>query len=316
MADKYNKKKLAQSAAIARLYYEEDLGQSEIAHQVGLSRPTVSRLLKLARETGIVEIKISNPLINSNRLSEQLSKKFNCKISVVPSNFNGELTALKGVGVYTAQYLQQLIKPHDIVCLDWGRTIHMVTSSLEKQVVPDVQVVQLQGGVNINNEETYADESVSEFAAALGATAHFLPLPPFFDNKTTKEIVEKDHFINQALQLGRAANIAVYSVGAVRKDLLLFQLGYFNKSQKKQLQEKAVGEVISHFIDSNGDIVSRELDERTVGIGLKDLKSKDHSILVASGILKTPVVYAAIKAGYPNELILDQAIGQELLTYQ
>ncbi|WEV38837.1 sugar-binding transcriptional regulator [Lactobacillus sp. ESL0680] len=315
MADKYDKKKLAQSAAIARLYYEDDLDQTEIAKQVGLSRPTVSRLLKLARETGVVKIQISNPLINGDHLSDRLSKKFNCKISVVPSNFNGELTALNGVGAYAAQYLMRLIKPHDIVGLGWGKTMHVVTTNLEKRAVSDVQVVQLKGGVNINNEETYADESVTEFANAIGAAAHFLPLPPFFDNKVTKEIVEKDRFINKTLQLGRAANIAVYSVGTVRKDALLFQLGYFNKTQKKQLQEKAVGDIVSRFIDRDGNIVSRGLDERTVGIELSDLKSKEHSILVASGILKAPVVYAVIKAGYANELILDQAIAQELLTY-
>ncbi|WEV43815.1 sugar-binding transcriptional regulator [Lactobacillus sp. ESL0684] len=316
MPEKYDKRKLTQSAAVARLYYEDNLGQTEIARDMGISRPTVSRLLKLAREAGVVKIEISNPLVNTTNLSEQLSEKFKCKILVVPNNFNGELTAIKGVGAYAAQYLTQLVKPHDIIGLGWGQTIHMVTSQLEKHSVPDVSVVQLKGGVNINNEETYADESVTELANALDASAHFLPLPPFFDNKLTKEIVEQDQFIENTLKLGRKANIAIFSVGTVRKDALLFQLGYFNNAQKQALQQDAVGDIVSRFIDSNGEIVSRELNDRTVGIELADLKTKAHSVLIASGILKAPTVYAVIKAGYANEFILDQAIAQELLTYQ
>ncbi|WEV71040.1 sugar-binding transcriptional regulator [Lactobacillus sp. ESL0785] len=316
MAEKYDRKKLALSATAARLYYEDDLGQSEIAQHLGISRPTVSRLLKLARESGIVRIEICNPFIGTEDLSEQLSTEFKKKIMVVPNNFNGELTAVKGVGAYAAQYLSDLIKPHDIVGLGWGRTIHMVTSNFKKRTVPDVKIVQLKGGDNINSKETYANESVTDLANALGASAHFLPLPPFFDDKLTKEIVEQDRFIRDTLKLGRKANIAMYSVGTVRKDALLFQLGYFSKTQKAALQQDAVGDIVSRFIDHNGKIVDPKLNEKTVGIGLNDLKKKQHSILVASGILKAPVVYAVIKAGYANEFILDQAIAQELLTYK
>ena len=40
---------------VAQLYYHQNLNQSEISKIVGLSRPTVSRMLEEAREVGIVE---------------------------------------------------------------------------------------------------------------------------------------------------------------------------------------------------------------------------------------------------------------------
>ena len=43
---------------VARLYYEKDRTQNEIAGIYGISRPMVSKLLKEAKEEGIVKITI------------------------------------------------------------------------------------------------------------------------------------------------------------------------------------------------------------------------------------------------------------------
>ena len=40
---------------VARLYYEKDRTQNEIAEIYGISRPMVSKLLKEAKEEGIVK---------------------------------------------------------------------------------------------------------------------------------------------------------------------------------------------------------------------------------------------------------------------
>ncbi|MDF7663921.1 sugar-binding transcriptional regulator [Bifidobacterium sp. ESL0763] len=315
MSERYERKKLAQSITVARLYYEDALDQTEIAHNLGISRPTVSRLLKLARKTGVIKIEINNPFVNAEDLGVQLVEKYKLNIHVVPNNYNGEVSVLDGIGAYTAQYLSQTLKPKDVIGLGWGNTIHSVTEHMPRVPMPDVQVVQLKGGINLGYEHTYANESVTQMAYALGATPHFLPLPPFFDSDVTKEIVEQDKFIKSTLELGRTANIALFTVGTVRNDALLFRLGYFDAKQKAALQRKAVGDVVSRFIDRDGNVVSDSLNDRTVGIGLDDLKAKKHSIVVAAGILKAPVVHAVMKAGYANEFIVDQAIAQELLTY-
>lgn len=46
---------------VARLYYEKDRTQNEIAEIYGISRPMVSKLLKEAKEEGIVKITIAAP---------------------------------------------------------------------------------------------------------------------------------------------------------------------------------------------------------------------------------------------------------------
>ena len=45
----------------ARLYYESDMSQQKIANELGISRPSVSRLLQYAKDRGFVQIKIIDP---------------------------------------------------------------------------------------------------------------------------------------------------------------------------------------------------------------------------------------------------------------
>ncbi|SUM30650.1 Sor operon activator [Staphylococcus gallinarum] len=60
---------------ICKLYYQQELNQSRIAEIMGVSRPTVSKYLTLAKEKGIVEIKINeNDLLE---LETKLENKFN-----------------------------------------------------------------------------------------------------------------------------------------------------------------------------------------------------------------------------------------------
>ena len=48
----------------AVMYYEQSASQQEIALQLGVSRPTVSRLLQRARDLGIVQIEIVPPHVD------------------------------------------------------------------------------------------------------------------------------------------------------------------------------------------------------------------------------------------------------------
>lgn len=109
--------------------------------------------------------------------------------------------------------------------------------------------------------------------------------------------------------------MALFTVGTVRSEALIFQLGYFNEQEKAQLQKDAIGDIFSRFVDGNGQIVNSQIDERTIGIQLNELKSKRYAILVATGNRKVAAVHAALTAHYTNCAILDQSLAQLLLDY-
>ena len=57
--------KIERMIAVAHMYYEEDMNQSQIAKKLRISRPLVSVLLKEAKACGIVKITMND--INTNR---------------------------------------------------------------------------------------------------------------------------------------------------------------------------------------------------------------------------------------------------------
>ncbi|WP_125582477.1 sugar-binding transcriptional regulator [Levilactobacillus cerevisiae] len=305
--------RLAQGLTVAKMYYQADQSQSQIAQRLGISRPTVSRLLQFAREQGLVRIQIVDPVQDVQTLETALRSAYNVDIHVVPTQLTATTDILNAVGAYAARYLEDIVQEHDVIGIGWGKTIYAIGSNLQPDTLTGVEVIQLKGSVSYSTEHTYAYESIDAFANAFHAVPQYLPLPVIFDHQQTKELVEKERHIQYLLELGEKANIAIYSVGTVRNNALVFQLGYLHEAEKESLQANAVGDIFSRYIDENGEIVNPQLNERTIGINLESLKQKEHSILVAAGDAKVPAVKAALLGGYPNCLIIDQHAAAQLL---
>ena len=65
----HNKNKLAISAA--KLYYQSGFSQADIAKELQLSRPSVSRLLQYAKDMGFVRIEIFDPIEDQGQLAQK-----------------------------------------------------------------------------------------------------------------------------------------------------------------------------------------------------------------------------------------------------
>jgi len=67
----------------ARLYYEDGLTQQQVADELGVSRPKVSRLLTRARAEGIVRITIVDPFATFGEVEQHLVETFGLREAVV-----------------------------------------------------------------------------------------------------------------------------------------------------------------------------------------------------------------------------------------
>lgn len=85
------------------------------------------------------------------------------------------------------------------------------------------------------------------------------------------------------------------------------------KKDRDIIQNRAVGDICSRFFDAQGNICDKELDERTVGIKLEELKAKEKRILVAGSQRKITAIKAALKGEFANILVTDQYTAEELL---
>ncbi|NHM31855.1 sugar-binding transcriptional regulator [Bacillus sp. C11] len=306
--------KLNKVIEAAKLYYLLDYNQNEIAKMLGVSRPTVSRFLQMAKSEGIVQISIMDPTEDTAKLERLLEEKFGLKKALVASIPQYEDHIIKNyLGEKAAVYLNEIVKDGDIIGVTWGTTLYHVAIELKQKFVKDVKVVQLKGGVSHAETNTYASEILYLFGKAFNTSPHYLPLPAIVDHAVVKQAMEADRHIRRILDLGRESNIAIFTIGPVKKDSLLFQLGYFTDEDLESLYPNAVGDICSRFFDKNGNICNESLNERTLGINLDDLKKKEKSILVAGGPNKLEGIYGALKGKFANVLVTDQFTAQFLL---
>ena len=129
-----------------------------------------------------------------------------------------------------------------------------------------------------------------------------------------KNSIISDKNIARTLRLAVQSDIAVYTIGLFNNDSVLVKADYFEQNEIDSLINKgAIGDICSRIIDSEGNICSRSLDERTIGIELNDLAKKKYAIAVAGGLEKLPAIRAALKGRWMNTLVVDDRVALELL---
>jgi deoxyribonucleoside regulator len=105
---------------IARLYYEHGKNQDDIACEYGISRSTVSRLLKEARESGIVRFQIIDPNSVCTQIAAGLEAKFNLKKAVVIEGDSDSVDVIKrDIGVAGASLFSRSIRGNQTIGIFW-----------------------------------------------------------------------------------------------------------------------------------------------------------------------------------------------------
>ncbi|THF78065.1 sugar-binding transcriptional regulator [Cohnella fermenti] len=314
MPDERSDDKLIRMIDIAKMYYQLDYSQQEIANKFGISRPTVSRFLQQAKEEGYVQIKIMDPFESNGALAAQLERKFKLKRAVICSVPQYEDAIVKKyLGIAAAEYLNETVKDNDVIATTWGTTLYEVAVNLQGKFANNVKVVQLNGGVSHSEANTYAHEIVQLFGRAFHTNPHFIPLPAIVDHYVVRQTVESDRHIRKTLELGKRANIAVFTVGVPTEDSLLIKANYFSDSELALIRERSAGDICSRYFDLDGQLLCEELNERTIGISLEELGQKEQAILVAGGAKKVAGIYGALKGRYTNVLVTDQCTAKYLL---
>ncbi len=298
----------------AKLYYQLDYSQNQIADTLGVSRPTVSRLLQQAKAEGIVTIDIKDPTEDVEVLRSLLKVKFQLKHVVIAFTPTYEESVVKKyIGQAAANYVHELAKDGDMISASWGSTMYQVALHLKEKSLNNSFVVQLNGGVSDADVHISPSEIVHLFGKAFNVTPYFMYLPAIVDHILVKQAMLTDRHIRRVMDMGKNANIAVFTAGAPTPDSVLINSNYFHDDELEIIKTNAVGDICSRYYDSNGEICLPSIDERTVGIELADLRTKEHSVLVAGGPSKINAIFGALKGKYGNTLVTDQITAKALL---
>ena len=141
-----------------------------------------------------------------------------------------------------------------------------------------------------------------------------MPLPAVVDNASLKNAILSDKNISKTLELGKKAEIALFTIGSFGFNSVLVKADYFEPEEVNELLKSgAVGDICSRIIKADGTICSKDLNDRTIGIDLEDLKKKQYSIAVVGGKVKLSATRAGLNGKWFNSLITDEWTATELL---
>ena len=292
----------------AKGYYDLDQTMGDIAKQLGLTRWQVGRLLRDAREQGVVRIEIVPRAQRRPDLESRLQRAYHLREAVVvPQAVEDDGLALDGVAQAAGQLLASLHPRPALVGVSWGRTMAAVAHWLPRRWNDGVEVVLLNGAMHIHAAAPRTSTIAESFALAGNGRATLLPVPAIVGRAQTREVLEQDPVIATVLALGRNAPVICFGLGSMTPDSVLVQSGAMTEADIARLRRKgAVGDILGRFIDAHGRIVDAELDARTIGLEPRAARDKAFSIGVAVGRRKHPVVLAALRAGFLSVLVTDE----------
>lgn len=303
-----------QCVQIARLYYEADLIQEEIGAQLGLSRVKVNRILRLAREAGILEIRINGIEEPSRAVEDQLLARWRLRDAVVVADAPTEtgLTSLLAEGA--AAWLAEQLRPGLRIGLGLGRTVSKLPDSFRVEKSVDCSFTEIEGAAPNQSTGFSSYNVTSRMGAIAGARTEFIFAPTFVTDRVLRDRLIEEPSISTALEQARRSDIILQSVGTVSESALLHIHGVLTDNDLTELRGLgAVGDALGHYFDQAGEPIHFRTDDIHVGLTLADLKSVPVSVLVAGGPEKVQAIRGGLRGGFFNVLVTDIATAQVLI---
>ncbi len=299
---------------IARQYYEQNLTQDEIAANFGLSRPTVSRMLKKALDDKIVFISIIDPFSRSSEYSEKLKKALGLKHSIVISGQLAEVSiARRNLALAAANYLYEVVQPGDIIGIGWGRTLYEIAESIEPQAHRNVLFVPMLGGIGQINPSLQVHSIIKKISDAFGGQWMQYYVPGILDSKALREELLQTAIVQDMQQLWKKMNKAVVGIGeSPASSEIIFQDNVDDTEKRWLVEQGAVGDICMNFFDRDGKPASY-IKQGIMSIELQDLARIPEVIAVATGEQKVNAIIGASRAKYVNTLITDEFTAMRVL---
>ncbi|PKM48165.1 MAG: transcriptional regulator, partial [Firmicutes bacterium HGW-Firmicutes-6] len=253
---------------ICEMYYNQDINQKLIAKELGLSRPTVSRILQNARERGIVKI-IIDPIFGNNYvdLEKKLESRYGLKEVFIVDMKQDNRDQKDELAKATANYLERLIKDDTIIGVSMGSSIGQIYRFVSKGTSKRVTFIPLIGGIGHLGMELHSNTIVEALAKAFGGVSYLLHAPARVTGVKIKEELMKEPDIRRIIKMGDGLDVAVVGIGVPNRGSAIMATGYYDEKDMEIMRQKnVVGDVCMQFFDINGSTEAFEADNCVIGV--------------------------------------------------
>ena len=289
-----------------KLYYEENLTQNEIATILGVSRPTISRLLDEGRKSGVVKIEIVNPIENNYGILERnIEKKYSLREVIIVDDDKDDDAQKKNIAKACAEYLKRIVKTDDNIGVSMGTTIKNIGKYIEPNSKLNLTLIPLIGGVGQTQIEIHPNHVVMDLARAFRGDFKLLHAPAVVSNGEIRNTFLKEESLENILEMGKKVDIAIVGIGSPITDKsTMMSSGYFDVDDLKVFKKQgAAGDICLQFYDINGQSDEFEFNNRVIGVELDNIKKIPTVIGVAGGEEKIEAIVGALNGKFINVLV-------------
>jgi len=294
---------------VAKLYYIGNMSQDQIASILGVSRPKISRMLKMCREKRIVEFKINTSPSSSSEIASKIKEHFHLKDVIVVPSCSALESCKETVGKAAAEYLNMHLKPKIMIGITWGTTTNYMVNSFQPNQLADRSfIIQLSGGLHSQSMSLDARELVKTLALKLNAKWLLLQTPLVVQNKLLKKLLIEEPQIKRHFYMFNEVDIAFVGLGSSHpEESVTYKAGYITKAEAVQLEAEGYGaDICGHRLDIDGNQVETILTDRVLSIGLDTLQKIPVVVGIGAGEEKAHSIIAGAKGGYLDALIIDE----------
>jgi deoxyribonucleoside regulator len=303
-------------ARIAALYYDEEKSQDAIGKELGLSRVKVYRLLKEAKEAGVVQVLIHWPIERNAELEQDLQQRFGLKDALVLNqNGNTPADALREVGRLGAQYLERVLRDGCTLAICLGRSTYEVVNAIRPRTQSHIRVAQAVGSIPFSMQAFDSATIGRQLAQKLGGEVLYLSSPMMADTPKSAEVIRKQPHVHATLQAARNADVALVGIGSLDpKKSRLVEAGFLSSDDLRALSKQdAVGDMAGQIFSADGRTHPSPHNKRIIGISLAELAKIPTSMAVAAGSDKAQAILGALRTRAFNVLCTDALTAQAIL---
>jgi len=299
--------------------YEKNHTQVQIADMLGISRITLGKLLREAREEGIVKIEI----VDVRGVREQLDLEarlqslfdlVDVQVVVCVENEKGEIA--RKLAAAGARYMETAIRSGMKLGLAWGRTLELLVDYMEgNRGIRDIEVTTLLGGSGTSDANTQPNIIALRLLEKFSGTGHILNAPYLCQTEELCRALHREPQIVEILKRAKTSDLTLIGIGETPRSLEDYGKSYnFTEEMIAELKKAdAVGDICANFYDINGNACITSVSRKVVAIDIAELRKHKKVVAVGGGPNKWASVVGALRGGYIDVLITDNFTAERVL---
>ena len=288
-------------------YYFENMTQQAIADRLSISRMRVIKLLDNARQTGVIQFRLRSDGVGMVRQSQELINKYHLKdVFLIPEVDTDSAHPNESIARAGAMYIADRLGDNACINVGYGDTLGRTLNHLATMVQTPVTCISLTGGVS-----NYLPNTRSN---VFNARLHLIPAPLLASSPEMASAMREENSVSEIIRMTDLSSFTLIGIGSIGDNATVFRSGVLSQSDLFYLKmHNAVGDVLCHFLDKDGQVIHTPIEERLISTPLSRLKAMHNVIGLAAGREKIEAIRAVLRGGYLDVLITDEPTANLLL---